>query len=77
MDDLGLELKFAGGAPVLTDEAGTAVIEGYASLFGLSDQGGDIVLPNDKTQVITVAQNPALKKIAFVKLSPIEKAFAN
>lgn len=26
-------------------------------------QGGDIVLPNDKTQVITVAQNPALKKM--------------
>ena len=45
MDDLGLELKFAGGAPVLTDEAGTAVIEGYASLFGLIDQGGDIVAP--------------------------------
>lgn len=45
MDALGLELKFAGGAPVLTDEAGTAVIEGYASLFGLTDQGGDIVAP--------------------------------
>ena len=26
-------------------------------------QGGDIVLPNDKTQVITVAQNPGLKKL--------------
>lgn len=26
-------------------------------------QGGDIVLPNDKTQVITVAQNPALKDL--------------
>lgn len=26
-------------------------------------QGGDIVLPNDKSQVITVAQNPALKKM--------------
>lgn len=46
MDDLGLELKFAGGAPVLTEgEAGTQVIEGYASLFGLPDQGGDIVAP--------------------------------
>ena len=44
MDDLGLELKFAGGAPVLTEgEAGTHVIEGYASLFGVADQGGDIV----------------------------------
>ena len=40
MDDLGLALKFAGGAPVLTDGS---VIEGYASLFGLADQGGDIV----------------------------------
>src|SRR5690606_12531137 len=26
-------------------------------------QGGDIVLPNDKTQVITVAQNPDLKNL--------------
>ena len=42
MDDLGLELKFAGGAPVLTEGH---VIEGYASLFGLADQGGDIVAP--------------------------------
>ncbi|MDO5630448.1 MAG: HK97 family phage prohead protease [Paracoccus sp. (in: a-proteobacteria)] len=38
--DLGLELKFAGGAPVLTEGS---VIEGYASLFGLTDQGGDAV----------------------------------
>ena len=46
MDDLGLELKFAGGAPVLTEtEAGGHVIEGYASLFGVADQGGDIVAP--------------------------------
>ena len=40
--DLGLELKFAGGAPVLTEGS---VIEGYASLFGLADQGGDAVMP--------------------------------
>ncbi|MDO5704107.1 MAG: HK97 family phage prohead protease [Paracoccus sp. (in: a-proteobacteria)] len=40
--NLGLELKFAGGAPVLTDGS---VIEGYASLFGLTDQGGDAVAP--------------------------------
>ncbi|TRW96865.1 HK97 family phage prohead protease [Paracoccus sp. M683] len=40
--DLGLELKFAGGAPVLTEGS---VIEGYASLFGLTDQGGDAVMP--------------------------------
>ena len=38
----GLEMKFAGGPPVLTDGQ---VIEGYASLFGLTDQGGDAVLP--------------------------------
>jgi len=40
---VGLEVKFAGGtvAPVMTDEA---VIEGYASLFGMPDQGGDVVL---------------------------------
>ena len=36
----GLELKFAGGKPVMTEGA---VIEGYASRFGLLDQGGDIV----------------------------------
>ena len=38
----GLEVKFAGGAPVLTDGQ---VIEGYASLFGMTDQGGDAVAP--------------------------------
>lgn len=38
----GLEVKFAGGAPVLSEGH---VIEGYASLFGLTDQGGDAVLP--------------------------------
>ena len=42
MDDLGLELKFAGGAPTLTD---TNLVEGYASLFGLADQGNDMVMP--------------------------------
>ncbi|MBU2958628.1 HK97 family phage prohead protease [Paracoccus sp. 1_MG-2023] len=38
----GLEVKFAGGQPVLSDGQ---VIEGYASLFGLTDQGGDAVQP--------------------------------
>lgn len=38
----GLEVKFAGGPPVLSEGQ---VIEGYASLFGLTDQGGDAVLP--------------------------------
>ena len=37
-----LEVKFAGGTPVLTEGQ---VIEGHASLFNLTDQGGDIVLP--------------------------------
>ncbi|WP_246026618.1 HK97 family phage prohead protease [Paracoccus luteus] len=41
-DDLGLEMKFAGGAPVLTEGS---VLEGYASLFGVTDQGGDMVAP--------------------------------
>ncbi|MCQ0971888.1 HK97 family phage prohead protease [Paracoccus sp. TK19116] len=40
--DLGLEVKFVGGPPVLSDDS---VIEGYASLFGVTDQGGDSVLP--------------------------------
>ena len=45
MDELGLEVKFAGGAPVLTTTDAGTVIEGYASLFGLADQGGDKVMP--------------------------------
>lgn len=43
MNAYGLELKFSGGAlPRLSDGS---VIEGYASLFGVADQGGDVVLP--------------------------------
>lgn len=38
--DYGLELKFTGGTPLKADGM---VLEGYASLFGLADQGGDIV----------------------------------
>lgn len=38
--DYGLELKYASGAQIVSDGA---AIEGYASLFGLTDQGGDIV----------------------------------
>jgi len=43
-DDYGLETKFSrlGGDVSVSDGA---VISGYASLFGLADQGGDIVLP--------------------------------
>ncbi|WP_449045546.1 HK97 family phage prohead protease [Paracoccus versutus] len=37
----GLELKYAAGGPVVAE--GTR-IEGYASLFGLTDQGGDVVV---------------------------------
>lgn len=39
--DYGLELKYAAGERLVSD--GTA-IEGYASLFGLVDQGGDVVV---------------------------------
>lgn len=38
----GLEVKFAGGQPSLREGH---VVEGYASLFGLVDQGGDRVMP--------------------------------
>lgn len=41
-DRLGLELKFAGGGPPVMTEG--QMIEGYASLFGVPDQGGDVVL---------------------------------
>ncbi|MFB2532921.1 HK97 family phage prohead protease [Paracoccus sp. p4-l81] len=48
VSELGLEVKFSGpGHPVALSEgaagAGGAVIEGYASLFGIADQGGDVV----------------------------------
>ena len=39
--DYGLELKYAAGSSLVSD--GTQ-IEGYASLFGLTDQGGDVVV---------------------------------
>ncbi|KRW96311.1 HK97 family phage prohead protease [Paracoccus sp. MKU1] len=39
--DYGLELKYAAGGSLLAE--GTR-IEGYASLFGLADQGGDVVV---------------------------------
>ncbi|MTH64590.1 HK97 family phage prohead protease [Paracoccus shanxieyensis] len=39
--DYGLELKYAQGAQIVSD--GTQ-IEGYGSLFGLTDQGGDVVV---------------------------------
>ena len=42
MQDSGLERKFARFGEALSVSDG-AVIEGYASLFGASDQGGDIV----------------------------------
>ncbi|PPB81297.1 hypothetical protein LV82_01343 [Albidovulum inexpectatum] len=44
INDFGLETKFCrlGGDVAVTDGC---VIEGYASVFGLEDQGGDIVLP--------------------------------
>lgn len=50
----GLEVKLAGpgaGPPVLTD--GT-VIEGYASLFGQTDQGGDIVMEGAYAKSLSV-----------------------
>jgi len=44
MDDPGLELKFAGGLPLQAEaDAKGCVIEGYASLFGIADQGGDVI----------------------------------
>ena len=41
--DYGLELKFCRGQSVQVGEG--LRIEGYASLFGLPDQGGDVVRP--------------------------------
>jgi len=43
-DDYGLELKFARLGEEVSVTDGT-VISGYASLFGVADQGGDVVLP--------------------------------
>ena len=42
--DYGLELKFCRAEQVVQVSEG-ALIEGYASLFGLPDQGGDVVQP--------------------------------
>lgn len=41
-DSYGLELKFAGGGDPLKMTDGS-VIQGYASVFGITDQGGDTV----------------------------------
>ncbi len=41
--EFGLETKFATFGKVLEIQDG-AVIEGYASLFGVADQGGDVVV---------------------------------
>ena len=41
--DYGLERKFQQVAPGLVVTDG-ATVEGYASVFGLRDQGGDVVL---------------------------------
>ncbi len=37
--------------------------ENVKAIIHKNYQGGDIVLPNDKTQIITVEQNPALKEL--------------
>ncbi len=42
--DYGLELKFCKSEAAVSLVDGS-VIEGYASLFGLADQGGDVVQP--------------------------------
>jgi uncharacterized protein len=42
--DYGLEVKFQQMQPGLVASDGAGV-EGYASLFGVPDQGGDVVLP--------------------------------
>ena len=41
--ETGLETKFIELGEGLATEAGGTVIEGYASLFGAADQGGDVV----------------------------------
>ncbi|WP_277022239.1 HK97 family phage prohead protease [Paracoccus hibiscisoli] len=38
-----LDVKYAGVTPDVLEENGT--IKGYASLFGMKDQGGDVVMP--------------------------------
>ncbi|TWI37095.1 hypothetical protein IQ24_00886 [Paracoccus sulfuroxidans] len=40
--DYGLELKYSRGEALVSDGS---CIEGYASLFGARDQGGDVVAP--------------------------------
>jgi HK97 family phage prohead protease len=45
---IGLETKFQAAAPGLTAQAetgGAVTVAGYASLFGIRDRGGDVVMP--------------------------------
>jgi HK97 family phage prohead protease len=52
---IGLETKFHSAAPVLTAVAtsGDAVtVAGYASLFGIRDRGGDVVMPGAYTAAL-------------------------
>ncbi len=44
MSDYGLEVKFSRLGEALAVDGGCRV-EGYASLFGVTDQGGDVVMP--------------------------------
>ncbi len=52
---LGLEHKFCKSDAMLTVTDGT-LVEGYASLFGKADQGGDIVQPGAYGQSLDVLQ---------------------
>lgn len=54
----GLDVKFAGVQPDVLEENGT--IKGYASLFGLKDHGGDVVMPGAFAESIATGRHVAM-----------------
>lgn len=54
----GLDVKFAGIQPDVLEDNGT--IKGYASLFGVKDQGGDVVMPGAFADSIAAGRHVAM-----------------
>lgn len=53
-----LEMKYVGVKPDILEENGT--IKGYASLFGVRDQGGDVVMPGAFTESLSAGRHVAM-----------------
>lgn len=53
-----LDMKFAGVEPDVLEENGT--IKGYANLFGVRDQGGDVVMPGAFADSLAAGRHVAM-----------------